>query len=412
MATRPRVKWAVAVAIVAATTLTVTPATAARAPAARLVTLTVPAPNGEIPSKWLSYPGPPRADVLLPAGYDPHRRYPLLVLLNALANNYESYAVDGIVPMIEAAHLNAIVVMPEGGSGWYADWRNDGKPGAPKWETYELDTVLPTVLARYPIRRQRRYHAIAGFSMGGLGAAYLGGRLPGYFGSVASLSGFVDTQYFAAISNPVMGLLGGATPKQDGLNPVYGPPSGFYADGHNPTRLAANLRHTRVFESSGTGVPSSAGVANALAGDPNATVADLYGSALELLIINEMSQDYHRALVNAGVHVTYQRHAGGHDLPDFYNEFTAYLDWGPFKPAVNHARSWVNKTVARRGQLWDVRYRFARPPTSVVQFRRSGSTLSISAAGSRVALTTAGGCTLRTTTPATVHLTARGCRAA
>ncbi len=30
--------------------------------------------------------------------------------------------------------------------------------------------------------------------MGGLGAAYLGGRLPGFFGSIGVLSGFVDLQ--------------------------------------------------------------------------------------------------------------------------------------------------------------------------------------------------------------------------
>ena len=39
-------------------------------------------------------------------------------------------------------------------------------------------------------------------------------------------------------------------------DPVEGPPQGFYADGHNPTRLAKNLEQTRVFVSTGTGVPS------------------------------------------------------------------------------------------------------------------------------------------------------------
>ena len=47
----------------------------------RLVTITIPAVHAEIDPKWLGYPGPPRANVLLPAGYDPHRRYPLIVAL-------------------------------------------------------------------------------------------------------------------------------------------------------------------------------------------------------------------------------------------------------------------------------------------------------------------------------------------
>ncbi|HWA67108.1 MAG TPA: alpha/beta hydrolase-fold protein [Mycobacteriales bacterium] len=355
-------------------------------------------------------PGPPQANVLLPAGYDPHRRYPLLVLLNALANNFDSYRADGIVAMLEAAHLDAIVAMPEGGNGWYADWRNGGHPGGPKWETYELDTVLPTILARFPILPERRFHAIAGFSMGGLGAAYLGGRLPGFFGSVASLSGFVDPQYFSPIAGSLMGLISGAGPREDGLFPVYGAPYGFYAAGHNPSKLAMNLAHTRVFESTGTGVPSAAGIANATAGDPNATGADLYGSALEALIIDEMSQAFHKALVAAGVDTVYEVHPGGHDLPDFDQELTAMLRWGLFKPVPAHPMSWTNDTVATSGRLWDLSFRFARPPTAVVRFQRSGAMLSISTAGTPVTVTTPGGCAIRAATPATVRVPRGSCR--
>jgi hypothetical protein len=96
---------------------TAAPASAAAVPA-QLVTLTIPAPAGQIPSQWLGYPGPPRANVLLPAGYDPTKRYPLLVLLSGLAQNYDSYAADGIVSQLESLHLKANVVLPEGASGW------------------------------------------------------------------------------------------------------------------------------------------------------------------------------------------------------------------------------------------------------------------------------------------------------
>ena len=77
----------------------------------RLVTISVPARAGEIPSKWLNYPGPPWANVLLPAGYSPHQRYPLLVLLHGLGGNYDSYAQEGLTK--EFDNLGAIVVMPE-----------------------------------------------------------------------------------------------------------------------------------------------------------------------------------------------------------------------------------------------------------------------------------------------------------
>jgi S-formylglutathione hydrolase FrmB len=373
----------------------------------RLVTITIPAPAGEIPSKWLTYSGPPRANVLLPAGYNPQTRYPLLVLLNALGNNYAGYAEDGVVARLYG--LDAIVVMPEGGNGWYADWWGNGERNTPGWESYELDTVLPTILARYPILPQRQYHAIAGFSMGGLGAVYLAGRLPGFFGSAASLSGFVDPGFFAPITEAGMGLIALAPFEgDDNLDAVYGPPNGFYFQGHNPALLATNLRQTRVFESTGTGIPSHSGVAYANTGEGEAA-AVAGGSVLESLIIYQMNLLYHRALTNAGVDVTYEVHSGGHDIPDFYNELTAVLAWGLFKPVVSDPASWVNDTVASSGQLWDVGYRFAKPPSEVVQFAQSANTLSISTAGTAVTITTRRGCVVNTPTPATLYLPTQSC---
>ncbi|HEY1829642.1 MAG TPA: alpha/beta hydrolase-fold protein [Acidimicrobiales bacterium] len=400
------------VGLIVASILTLSEPAAAQtssAPApAQLVTITIPAPDSEIPSQWLSYPGPPRANVLLPAGYNPQQRYPLLVLLSGLANNYASYAQDGIVAKIEASDLDAVVVMPEGGNGWYANWLDNGQPGSPAWETYELDVVLPTILDRYPILPGRQYHAIAGFSMGGLGAVYLGGRLPGFFGTVATLSGFVDTQYFAPLTDPAMGFVAQAPLKGDGsLSAVYGDPFGFYANGHNPTLLAMNLKQTRVFESTGTGVPSGAGLSS-LGGNYGQDVAVVGGSALEAPIIYPMNEIYHAALTAAGVDVTYQVHPGGHDLPDFDNEFDALLAWGLFKPLLADPASWVNDTVATSGQIWGIGYRFAQPPSQVVRIQQSGSTLSISAAGSAVTVTT-GSCTIATPTPATIDLSPRRC---
>ncbi|MGH9301728.1 MAG: alpha/beta hydrolase-fold protein, partial [Acidimicrobiales bacterium] len=262
------------------------------------------------------------------------------------------------------------------------------------WESYELNEVIPTILAKYPILPERRYHAIAGISMGGLGAPYLGGRLPGFFGSVASLSGFVDPQYFAPVTDLAMGLTSLA-PLHGDLNlfPVEGPPYGFYMAGHNPTRLAMNLKQTRVFLTTGNGQPSAAAAFN----EP--------GSTEEGAIIYPMNRLYYPALKADAVDVTYQVHPGGHDIPDFANELKAMLAWGLFKPVVAHPGSWVNDTVATSGQLWDIGYRFAQPPNRVVQFSRSASTLSISRAGSNVTITTARGCVVHSGTPATIDLT-------
>ncbi|MGH9300865.1 MAG: alpha/beta hydrolase [Acidimicrobiales bacterium] len=396
-----------------------------------LVTITIPS-DGDIPAQWLNYSGPPRANVLLPACYNPSQRYPLLVMLNGLSQNYNDYVTEGLIPAFDG--LNAIVVMPEGGSGWYADWWNDGQRGDPAWESYELNKVIPTILARYPILPQRQYHAIGGLSMGGLGATYLGGRLPGFFGSVASLSGFVDLKWNSLNHNsPVaptlvdlaMGLtsqpavnelIDGGIPTLETvlagdykLYPVLGPPDGFYFDGHNPTSLAMNLQQTRVFESTGTGFPSSAGLA-AIKASPASAEGIAVGSAEESAIIYPMNDGYHTALTGAGVDVTFQVHSGGHDNPDFMNEIKAMVAWGLFKPVNTHPTSWANDTVATSGQLWDISYRFDQPPSQVVQFRQKGNSLSISAAGSDVTIRTNRGCVIKTTTPATIQILSGNCR--
>src|SRR5581483_4842533 len=126
------------------------------------------------------------------------------------------------------AGLQAIVVIPEGETGWYTDWWNNGAYGTPEWESYILDEVIPQILDRYPILPERRYHALFGVSMGGLGAAYLGGRMPGFFGSIGSLSGFVDLQAAPAIESLGMDAVSRVPPGS-----VVGPESGFYATGHN-----------------------------------------------------------------------------------------------------------------------------------------------------------------------------------
>jgi hypothetical protein len=224
---------------------------------------------------------------------------------------------------------------------------------------------------------------------------------------VASLSGLDDLQYLDPLTQPAMGLTSMAPSNGDfDWDPVDGPPSGFYFKGHNPPLLTMNLQQTRVFESTGTGIPSSAGLSTLL---PGGLGSVLEGTAEESLIIYPMNRLYHAALTAAGVDVTYQVHSGGHDIPDFDNEIKAMLAWGLFKPVTDDSTSWVNDTVATSGQLWDIGYSFAQPPSQVVRFEQSGSSLSISAAGSAVTVTSSGGCAVTTPTPASVLIPSGRC---
>jgi hypothetical protein len=167
--------------------------------------------------------------------------------------------------------------------------------------------------------------------------------------------------------------------------------------GHNPTDLVVNLRQTRVFVTTGTGDPSRAAAYN------------VPGSASEGQIIYPMNRLYRVALLKAGVDVTYRSQPGGHDIADFANELRAYLAWGPFQPVETAPRSWVNRTVATTGKLWDLTYAFSRPPDRVAELRRDGDVLTLGPAGANVTLVTDGGCVVHAHTPSKVRLPTGPC---
>ena len=387
--------------VLAAVLLCAAMATSARA--SQLVEITIPARGGEVTDKWLpGYTGPPRARVLLPDGYDPHRQYPLLVLMAGLSSNYHLWSDPGAGQIAKtAAGFRGIIVMPEGASGWYTDWWNGGRRGSPAWESYILDEVIPQVLDRYRIRPQRRWHALAGVSMGGEGTAYLGGRLPGFFGSIAVISGLVDVHLYPFESYAQSLIPEAYAGGPFDFDAVMGPEGGFYAYGHDPVRLAANLANTRVFMTVGDGVPTTDGQPNG-----NNIVTDL---PAEAAIIRPASDDYARALSAANVDFTYRTHDGIHDWANFRPELQSAIRWDLFAPVDEDPTSWVNDTVATHGNLWGFAYRFDRPPDAIVRFRRSGEALSVGAAGSPVTITTRSGCVLHVVTPGTVAIPVAPC---
>jgi len=379
------------------------------AQASRLTEITIPALPGQIPDTWLGatlnpkhaapYAGPPRARVLLPDDYDPSKKYPLLLLLAGASSDYRTWS-DEVLGRIQstAAGFPGIIVMPEGATGFYTDWWR----GNPDWESYYLDVVVPEIVKRYPIRPERRWHAIAGVSMGGLGAAYLGGRLPQYFGSVAVISGLVDTDLFPGMPN-----LAALVPEVNALQPldlnaVYGPYGGFYALGHNPIQLASNLQHTRVFMATGDGEPTSDGEPN-----DNNPVSDL---PIEVALIHPGSDRYINALRAARVDATYQVHAGIHDFANFRRELRDAIAWDLFAPVEENPTRWGNDTVATHGSLWGFGYHFDDSPDHIVHFERDGNILRIGAAGTPVTISAGPGCTVHTPTPASINIEGLSCR--
>lgn len=237
----------------------------------------------------------PQVRVLLPAGFDPNRRYPVLYLLHGGVGSSVDWTAVGNAEAITAPY-EVIVVMPDaGGGGWYSDWHNQGRGGTPAWESFHIGQLIEWVDATYPTIPDRTGRALAGLSMGGFGAMSYAARHPDLFVAAASFSGAVD---------PVHAAQGGfdvvqdATVVSDGGIPtsVWGPRATELTRwmAHNPADLAVNLANTELFIRTGNGMTGRAV-------DPIE-----YGCW-------QMSTSFHNALVAAGVEHHWEDYGpGGH----------------------------------------------------------------------------------------------------
>jgi S-formylglutathione hydrolase FrmB len=304
-----------------------------------------------------------RVNVYLPPGFDPgsDRRYPVLYLLHGQGDAYDSWvnAANGDL-LKTAAGFEGFIVMPEGDRGFYTNWWNGGLRGEPAWERYHLDQLIPAVERRLPIRSGRRWHAIAGLSMGGEGAMFYASQRPGYFGSAASFSGPLS------IERPTYQGAFEAGTGQD-REALFGDPAAqeFYWAGHNASKLVANLRSTRLYVSAGDGVanPASPG-----------EVSNYFGQLAEAEL-GQQAAEFAAAAQDAGAEVTYVPHQGIHDWPYWRADLANAIAWGLFeRPPAPHGQ-WRYDTVAQTAEAWGLRFRFAEPPGEVVTFERGGGVL-------------------------------------
>lgn len=171
-----------------------------------------------------------KVEVLLPKGWRPGTKWPVLYLLEGCCHKDLDWITFG---RADEVVKDVIVVVPEGGeAGFYSDWRR-----GPKWETFHLTEVRELVEERYGASDRR---AIAGLSMGGFGALSYAARHPGMFRAAASFSGLVD------VSRKDTDYIAGPEKSPD-----------LWAESdiplHNPTALAAKLKDIPVYISSGNG---------------------------------------------------------------------------------------------------------------------------------------------------------------
>ncbi len=127
-------------------------------------------------------------NLILPRDYAASgRRFPVLYLLHGFSGHYSDWCEKTRI-VAYAKPYEEIVVMPEGKNSWYVD--NYANPKM-QWEDYIIDDLIPYVDGHYRTIASRQGRAIAGLSMGGYGAMFLGLKHHEMFAAAASLSGVV-----------------------------------------------------------------------------------------------------------------------------------------------------------------------------------------------------------------------------
>ncbi len=156
--------------------------------------------------------------VYLPAGYsETDRLYPVVYLLHGISGDESNWLELGdLAGAADRLRLQAIVVMPDGDAGFYAnsvtparyercmDGDSPFEERSPRastcvrkadYEDYVIRDLNAEVDARFRTVGERRGRAITGLSMGGFGALSLAMRHRDLFASAASHSGVVALFY-------------------------------------------------------------------------------------------------------------------------------------------------------------------------------------------------------------------------
>lgn len=139
--------------------------------------------------------------IYLPPGYEQsEREYPVLYLLHGAGDDQTGWIQFGEVQHIadkairEGTATAMIIVMPDadtGRRGYFNDVNNEWR-----YEDFFFEELMPLVESKYRIRKEKRYRAIAGLSMGGGGTFFYAMHRPDLFSSACPLSAAVRNTSF------------------------------------------------------------------------------------------------------------------------------------------------------------------------------------------------------------------------
>ncbi|MFT7436234.1 MAG: enterochelin esterase-like enzyme [Psychromonas sp.] len=134
--------------------------------------------------------------VYLPAGYESSdRSYPVLYLLHGGGDDQTGWIQFGEVRNIADKAINngnataMIIIMPDADTGQRGYFNSPDNTWL--YEDFFFEELMPYVENKYRIKKEKRYRAVAGLSMGGGGSFYYAMHHPELFSSSCPLSASV-----------------------------------------------------------------------------------------------------------------------------------------------------------------------------------------------------------------------------
>ena len=147
-----------------------------------------------LPSKILK--GDRNFAIYLPPDYDhSSRSYPVLYLLHGYTDDHTGWVQFGEVKHIADKAINEgsatpmIIIMPDADTG--LPGYTNSISGKWNYENFFFNELMPHVEDRFRIKKNKRYRAIAGLSMGGGGSFLYALHRPDLFSSAAPLSAWM-----------------------------------------------------------------------------------------------------------------------------------------------------------------------------------------------------------------------------
>lgn len=226
------------------------------------------------------------------------RRYKTLYLLHGIFGNYTDW-VTGTNVQRWAEEKDLAVVMPSGDNMFYVDQEE----GHNNYGAFVGEELVEITRRMFPLSGKREDTFIAGLSMGGYGAIRNGLKYHDTFGYIAGLSSAVPMETLEERTNDTDDFFR----RKDFAERVFGDLTKAKNSDKNPEWIVGRMQEEK------------------------AVFPRLYlacGTEDALLLPNRRMRDFMRA---AGMDVTWEEGAGGHEW-DFWNRYIKkVIDWLPLE---------------------------------------------------------------------------------